>query len=70
MQLSEEIIRTYKPSRETKKHMEGIRIYTGAFRTSVISSLHIVAYDLPLEILRNELGQRLLHKFKGNTIYT
>ena len=31
-------------------HKEGIRIYTGSFKTSPEGSMHIKAYVLPLEL--------------------
>ena len=50
-------------------HREGIRIYTGAFRTSPVEALHVVANDSPLELKRNELELRCLYKLKSNTSY-
>ena len=47
-----------------------MRIYTGAFRTSPVESLHIEAYDSLLELRKNKLGLRFLYKLKSNTIYT
>ena len=38
-------------------HREGIRIYTGAFRTSPAEALHVEANDQSLELRRNKLGQ-------------
>ena len=39
---------------ETKKfesiHREGIKIYTGTFRTSPVELPHTAAYDLPIEL--------------------
>ena len=43
-------------------HREGIRIYTGAFRTSPVSALHVEANDPPLVLRKNELGLRFLYK--------
>ena len=37
------------------KHREGIRIYTGAFRTLPDETLHAEAYDQLLELRRNQL---------------
>ena len=34
-------------------HREGIRIYTGAFRTSPVEALHVEANDPSLELRRN-----------------
>ena len=34
-------------------HREGIRIFTGAFRTSPIETLHAKANNLPLELRKN-----------------
>ena len=50
-------------------HREGIRIYTGGFRTSPVEALHVEANDTPLELRRNELGQRFMYKIKSNTSY-
>ena len=44
-------------------HREGIRIYTGAFKTSPVEALHVEANDPSLELIRNELEHR-------NTKYT
>ena len=48
---------TAKPPKETKKldsiHRESIRIFTGAFTMSPVESLHVEAYDPPLELRRN-----------------
>ena len=49
---------------------EGIRIYTGAFRTSPLESMHVEANDSPLELRRNELGLRFLYKLRSNIVYT
>ena len=43
-------------------HREGIRIYTGAFRTSSVEALHVEANDPALELRRNTLGIRFLYK--------
>ena len=48
----------------------GIRIYTGTFRTSPIESLHAEAHDSTMELRKNELGPRFLHKLSSNTTYT
>ena len=48
---------------------EGIRIYTGAFTISPVEALHVEANDTPLELRRNELGQRFMYKIKSNTSY-
>ena len=45
-------------------HREGIRIYTGAFRTSPVETLHAEANDPSLKLRRNELGWRYLYKQK------
>ena len=50
-------------------HREGIRIYTGAFRTSPVESLHVETNDRLLEERRNELGLGFLYKLKSNTSY-
>ena len=36
------------------KKLEGIRIYTEAFKTTSVEALHVKANDLPLELRRNE----------------
>ena len=41
-------------------HIEGIRIYTGAFRTSPVKTLHVEVNDPPRELRKNELGLRFL----------
>ena len=46
-------------------HREGIRIYTGAFRTSPVEALHVEAKYPLLELRRNELGLRFLYKPKA-----
>ena len=43
-------------------HREGIRIYTGAFRTLSVEVLHVEANDPPMEL-------RFLCKLKTNTSY-
>ena len=50
-------------------HREDIRIYTGAFRTSPVETMHVEANNPPLELTRNELGLRFLYKLKRNTSY-
>ena len=50
-------------------HKEGIRIYTGVFRTSPVDALNVEANDLHLELRRKELGLRLLYKLKSNILY-
>ena len=37
-------------------HREGIIIYIGAFRTSLVETLHVEANGPPLELRKNELG--------------
>ena len=53
---------------ETKKldniYRKGIRIYSGAFRTTVES------YDPFLELRNNELGLIFLYKLRSSTTYT
>ena len=51
-------------------HREGIRIYTGAFKTSPIESLHVEANEPSLEKRRTELGLRYLYRLRGNPTYT
>ena len=50
-------------------YREGIRIYTEAFRTSPVETLHEEANDPLRELRRNELGLRTLHKLKNYTSY-
>ena len=45
-------------------HREGIRIYTGTFRTSPVDTLHVKANDPLLELRKNELGIRLTERTK------
>ena len=49
-------------------HREGIRLYTGAFKTS-IELLHSEANEPSLDKRRNELGLRFLYRLKGNPTY-
>ena len=66
---------TTQPLQEEEKkkldsiHREGIRIYTGAFRTSPAETLYIEANDPSLELRRNKLGLRFLYKLKSNPSY-
>ena len=46
-------------------HRKGIRIYTGAFRTSPVESLHVETNDFLLELRRKKLGLRFLYKLKA-----
>ena len=39
----------------TQQHREGIRIYTGVFKTSPVEALHVKANNPPLELQRNDL---------------
>ena len=50
-------------------HIEGIRIFTGAFRTSPVKTLHVEVNDPPRELRKNELGLRFLYKLKSNISY-
>ena len=43
-------------------HREGIRIYTEAFRTSLVVALHVETNDQSLELRRKNLGLRFLYK--------
>ena len=43
-------------------HREGIRIYTGAFRTSTVETLLVETNDPLLQLRRDELGLRFLYK--------
>ena len=40
-------------------HREGMRIYTGAFRTSPVEELHVEANDLHLELRRKETWTKI-----------
>ena len=51
-------------------HEECTGIYTGAFTTSPVESLHIEAYDPLLELRLNELKLKFLNKLRRNTAYT
>ena len=51
-------------------HKEHVRVYTVAFRTSPVELLHAEAYDLPLELRKNELGIRFLYWLQSNIAYT
>ena len=51
------------------KHRESIRIYTGAFRISLVKALHVEANNPSLELRRNKLGLRFLYKLKSNTSF-
>ena len=46
-------------------HREGIRIYTGAFRTFLVEALHVEANYPPW----NKLGLRFLYKLISNSLY-
>ena len=51
------------------KKLEGIKIYTGAFRISPAEALQVEANNPHLELRMNELGLRFLHKIKSNSSY-
>ena len=50
-------------------HREGIRIYTGAFRTSPAEALHVEANNTLVELIRNKLRLRFLYRLKSNSLY-
>ena len=50
-------------------HREGIRIYTGAFKTSPMESLHVEANEPALDKRRNKLGLRFLYRLRSNPTY-
>ena len=47
-------------------HNLGLRICTGAFRTSPVESIYIDANDVPLELRREELGLRYITRIKSS----
>ena len=49
---------------------EGIGLYSEAFKTSPIESLHAEANESTLDKRRNELGLRILYRLIGNLTYT
>ena len=51
-------------------HREGIKIYMGAFKTSLIETLYIEENDLSLQLRKINLGLRFLYKQKSNPTYT
>ena len=51
-------------------YREGISIYTGAFRKSLVESLHIEAYDPSRELKMSELGLKFIYKRKIKITYT
>ena len=64
----------YSLPREAKKlnviHSEGIRIYKGAFKTSLVESLHTEAYGPSMELRRNKLDLRFMCRQRNNSTYT
>ena len=44
----------------------GLRICSGAFRTSPVESLYVDTHQLPLDLRREDLGLRYLMRFKCN----
>ena len=48
-------------------HNLGLRICTGAFRTSPVESIYIDAGDLPLDLRREELGIRYITRLKSSS---
>ena len=47
-------------------HNMGLRICSGAFRTSPVKSLYVDTHQLPLDLRREELGLRYLMRIKCN----
>ena len=47
-------------------HIEGIKIYTGAFRISPAEALQVEANNPHLELRMNELGLRFQYKLNIN----
>ena len=48
-------------------HNAGLRICSGAFRTSPVESIYVDTDELPLDLRREELGLRYMMKLKGST---
>ena len=57
--------RSYIRSLDTIHH-QGLRISLGAFRTSPVHSLYVVAQEPPLELRREKLGVQFALKLKSN----
>ena len=47
-------------------HNAGLRICSGAYRTSPVESIYVDTHELPLDLRREELGLRYLMKLKGS----
>ena len=47
-------------------HNMGLRICTGAFRTSPVESLYVDSHELPLDLRREELGLRYTMRLKSS----
>ena len=47
-------------------HNTGLRICTGAFRTSPVESLYVDSHELPLDLRREELGLRYTMRLKSS----
>ena len=47
-------------------HNLGLRICTGAFRTSPVESIYVDSHQLPLDLKREELGLRYLHRLRSS----
>ena len=47
-------------------HNTGLRICSGAFKTSPVESLYVDTEELPLDLRREELGLRYMLKLKGS----
>ena len=47
-------------------HNLGLRICTGAFRTSPVESIYVDSGQLPLDLRRQELGLRYIQRIKSN----
>ena len=48
-------------------HNLGLRICTGAFRTSPVESIYVDAGELPLDLRREELGLRYINRIKSSS---
>ena len=47
-------------------HNLGLRICTGAFRTSPVESIYVDSNQLPLDLKREELGLRYMHRLESS----
>ena len=47
-------------------HNAGLRICSGAFKTSLVESIYVDTEQLPLDLRREELGVRYIMKSSGS----